>query len=67
VSVVIWCKSEKIYKILKRWKEEKNMEKAIYLREGNKTELLQLMSKAKTEAEKVEIFRAYEPKEKRSK
>jgi len=41
------------------------MEKAIYLREGNKTELLQLMSKAKTEAEKVEIFRAYEPKEKR--
>jgi hypothetical protein len=39
--------------------------KAIYLREGKQTELLQLMSKAKTEAEKVEIFRAYEPKEKR--
>ena len=43
------------------------MKKPIYLREGKQTELLQLMSKAKTAAEKVEIFRAYEPKEKRSK
>ena len=41
------------------------MKKPIYLREGNKTELLKLMSKAKTEAEKVEIFKAYEPKEKK--
>jgi len=43
------------------------MKKPIYLREGKQTELLQLMSKAKTEAEKVEIFKAYKPKEKKEK
>ena len=43
------------------------MKKAIYLREGEQTELLKLMSKAKTEAEKVEIFKAYKPKEKKEK